>query len=378
MRFFVLVWLLVLALAAQARPGGDSNYNNASSATPAYQGPGDIVAFTGWYSCARSYSAAYAASGTGKACKLRRASDSTICDFDINTAGNLGGSDSGCSLGGGLTPAAFATQDATCTGTILSTTLTCSAASSTPHVGSSLTGAGITQPSWITACGTFTSGAGTCTLNQAQTVGVAETITMTYGLFVTEAYDQSGNAHHLVQPSFTADQPNFIPGCLGTNPCVTSNVAIQALPTASTFTPATGVVSLEGVAMRDNVAHTGPLITENAAAGNRFQTANSANTWTLAGGSSGTFNLTVSNSVAHAFNAVINGASSVVNVDGTETTGTATGSTTAGNIIGFTGAALQNTTYGELGVIDNVANSGTVRTNLCHNAFVYWGTATSC
>ena len=139
-----------------------------------YTGPGDIVSgATAWYGL-RAYNAAYA-TGSNNAVNYRRASDNATQNgvilasgaFDIATANT------------------FAGTNATCTGTISSTTLTCASASSTPHAGSTLTGAGITQPSYIVSCGTFTGGAGTCTLNAAQTVSVGETITMQYGLYVT-------------------------------------------------------------------------------------------------------------------------------------------------------------------------------------------------
>lgn len=179
-----------------------------SKASVTYTGPGDVVSgATAWYGL-RAYNAAYA-TAKSKAVNLRRASDNATCDFDVATTGALGVSDSGCGTGVGLSLAAFATQDATCTGTIASTTMTCASASSTPHAGSTLTGTGITQPSYIVSCGTFTGGAGTCTLNAAQTVSVGETITMTYGLYVTEAYDQSGNGHNIIQ-STAGNQPQLL------------------------------------------------------------------------------------------------------------------------------------------------------------------------
>ena len=75
---------------------------------------------------------------------------------------------------------------------------------------------------------------------------------------------------------------------------------------------------------------------------------------------------------------LLSGASSVFNIDGTETTGTATGNTTAGGIRLFGGTVSTNYRTGEFGFIDNVALTGTQRTNLCHNQHLYWSTATSC
>jgi hypothetical protein len=88
-----------------------------------------------------------------------------------------------------------------------------------------------------------------------------------------------------------------------------------------------------------------------------------------------------SQSAWHAMNAVTNGASSVSNVDGTETTG---------NVLSANG--FSNTIL-ELGRVDGWGNltgmeteggfwpgsfSFGQRTSMCHNQFTYWGTSTSC
>ena len=189
-----------------------------------YSGPGDIVSgATAWYGL-RAYNAAYA-TGSNKAINVRRASDNTTQDFLILASGAL-------DIASANT---FAGTDATCTGTISSTTLTCASASSTPHAGSTLTGTGITQPSYIVSCGTFTGGAGTCTLNASQTVSVGETITMQYGLYVTEAYDQSGNTHHATQAT-AADQPHLLPTCVNALPCLAYSSSVMVL-TATVAVP---------------------------------------------------------------------------------------------------------------------------------------------
>jgi len=51
--------------------------------------PGDIATFTAWYSCTRAYSAAIAATGTQKACDLRRVSDNATCTVLVGTNGNV-------------------------------------------------------------------------------------------------------------------------------------------------------------------------------------------------------------------------------------------------------------------------------------------------
>jgi hypothetical protein len=106
---------------------------------------------------------------------------------------------------------------------------------------------------------------------------------------------------------------------------------------------------------------------------------NSANTSFIYAGFAVT--TTASENALHAIQDVFNGALSTTNVDGTSTgslnpgSGSLSASTTvatgfyAGN--GFTGQA------NEMGVWATTF-SGTNMTNLCHNQFTYWGTATSC
>ena len=150
---------------------------------PTYTGPGDIVASaTAWYGL-RGYNAAYA-TGSNKSINVRRASDNTTQDILILSNGNL-------DIASANT---FAGTDATCQGstTGLSVTIAFTSCSATPKAGDTVTGTGISQPEYLTACGTFTAGAGSCTLTTAQNIGVAETVTMQVAMFVTKAYDQSG------------------------------------------------------------------------------------------------------------------------------------------------------------------------------------------
>lgn len=324
MKFALATILCLLASAAVAQVVGDgmgSPYGGSKTAVT-YTGPGDVVSgATAWYGL-RAYSSAQIG-GTQKAVNLRRASDNTTCDFDINTSGNLGGTDSGCGTGTGLSLAAFATQDATCTGTIASTTMTCASASSTPHAGSTLTGVGITQPSYIVSCGTFTGGAGACTLNTAQTVGVGETITMTYGLYVTEWYDQSGNNYHASQAT-AAQQPQLLPLCLGsatTLPCVSFvSASLQWLRETLFTTSISQPYSVSAVAERISAFTTGQSIISNfSGSGIDFNFFTTSTTFRMFAGSVGSFNITAG-AVLHAIEGVYNGASSIGYADGSSTT----------------------------------------------------------
>jgi len=77
-------WILTAATIAHAQ----MNATIVWDAGP-YEGPGDIVAFTAWYSCTRGYSAEVAATGTQAACDLRRVSDSDTCTALVGTNGDV-------------------------------------------------------------------------------------------------------------------------------------------------------------------------------------------------------------------------------------------------------------------------------------------------
>lgn len=87
-------FLAVTSPAAQAQStdllGHNSGPPYVVPIPPAYTGPGDIVSgWTAWYSQARAYSAAVAATGTQKAGDIRRASDNATCSPLIATNGSV-------------------------------------------------------------------------------------------------------------------------------------------------------------------------------------------------------------------------------------------------------------------------------------------------
>jgi hypothetical protein len=105
-----------------------------------------------------------------------------------------------------------------------------------------------------------------------------------------------------------------------------------------------------------------------------------ANAWE-ASGISTAITGTASDNALHAANAVFNSSSSVLNIDGTETTGNpGTISIASTDTVHFLSDGFDDTLFGlgnEGGILPS-GMSSTVRTNLCHNQFEYWGTATSC
>lgn len=343
------------------------------SIAASYTGPGDIVtSATAWYGL-RAYNAAYA-TGSNKSINVRRASDNATSDIVILSSGAL-------DIASANT---FATTDATCTGTIASTTLSCVSASSTPHVGSTLTGAGITQPSYITACGTFTAGTGTCTLNAAQTVSVGETITMQYGLYVTKIYDQSGGGNCSgacdIAQATAGNQPQLLPVCVGALPCIdfsTTSIFFFVTQTLSSTT----IVSMSIVGRRYSIRGGFPqTLFSTVNAGNQEEVGFTASANTVYVFSGSNVTATAADASFHAFQMVA-GTSAVANVDGTETTGNsgANAATTRINIgaSGTNGNPCTGCYFGEAGAWTATFSSGN-RSSMCHNQFTYWGTAASC
>ena len=140
--------------------------------------------------------------------------------------------------------------------------------------------------------------------------------------FVTEAYDQTGNGHNLTQAT-TADQPTLVFNC---NRLRALHGLKQqrhyGLPSAGNFTPATGVVSFEGVALRS--AATGSQVTlivreewHSRLKGSNPVATTSGQVELFVNASS--ISAAASNAAFHSMSAaVVNGASSIINVDGTE------------------------------------------------------------
>jgi hypothetical protein len=229
--------------------------------------------------------------------------------------------------------------------------------------------------------GTFTGGAGTLTTNGCGTVSVAVNTTLQYGLYVTKAYDQTlGNACASAScdtlQATPGNQPQWLPNCGNSLPCISLTTGTNSLSSANNLTPASGTVSFAGVGNEAVGSGNFKFLAENGTAGgNRIIMTGTV--WEITGGTSGTLTQTASAATTHSATAVMAGASSVMAVDGSEAAGTATGNTGAGLVSTF-GTASQTNYLNEIGFTDNVAFSGTVRTNLCHNMRLYYATAGSC
>lgn len=365
-------WLF-LALALLASPAEAQSIMSIVNARNVanYVGPVDAVpGATACYSLS-GCSAAYAGSGTNSAALIRRQSDNTTKEIVVLSNGAF---DSASAL-------AFGGIDVTATcSSVASTSLSCTGASSQPVTtgGDEITGTGITGPAFVTACGTFTVGTGTCTMNVARTVA-STTVTFHVGLFIRVWRDQTlGNkcasASCDIAAAVNANQPLLLLNCLnsGTLPCAAAPPSgPPTLSGSNNFTPATGVMTIVAVANRPS--GTGNVILRvNGATGSRIATAAGANTWSLLGGSSGTISATASDGTAHAAAGVVNGASSALYIDNTSTAGTAAGSTTAAVAAAFN--TVQPLYTGELLWYDNMAFSAGQVSTMHTNQAARWGT----
>jgi hypothetical protein len=384
--FFLLVGAALLAgIPAQAFwQSRDSNYNIAIASGATYTGPGDIVSGATAFYGLRAYNAAYAAT-PGLAVNVRRASDNVACDVNVATTGGFGLTTATCnsSTQGGITPSAFAGTDATATCTLATTTATCTGASSTPHVGSTITGASLTQPCLITAVGTFTAGAGTLTTSLAGTstscgtISVGETFTMTYGLFVTKAYDQSGNGNHVSQ-STAANQPQLLPFAFnsGTLPALLGSRSnpVQLLGNIPSLNQP---YSMTAVAQNigGNTSEYTYMVTGTSATAFGSCIEIFSNNFSMAAASR--VNIAAADGNPHAIQGIFNGSSSIGLVDGNVTSSLSPGTGTTGTFIEIMGRGPSGQSMSGYFVETGLWPSGFSSAQyggLHSNMSTYWGT----
>ena len=297
--------------------------------------------------------------GTTAEVSAVRYSDGTACDFVIATSGDLGGTAASCSVGSGLSIAAFAGTDATASCSISGNVATCSGASSTPNANDTITGAGITQPCIATQINTFTGGAGTINLAGAGsspcgTIGSAETLTFTWGVGVHELYDLTGNGYNSINNTTVAPPYPFLgyfdlmPICANGKPGLLAagdtqyyhffnTLGIQGNTTQPVWPPPSGLVqpwtavSVMGRINETTDAQAGVWQRSNDNVGIGF--ANSANlVWF---GATNANTVTASDGQLHMLQLVGNGSSSTGTVDNSATTSAGTFSQDMGQPLWF-------------------------------------------
>lgn len=334
-------------------------------------GPGDVVSGATAFWGLRGYNGAFA-TGANAAINIRRASDNATTDVVINTNGALDIASAN----------AFAGTAATCNASISGTTLTLQAGACSGgvlHINDTITGAGITQPAFISVigtCGGNTNGA-TCTVNSTQSVGT-ETITAQVAMFVTKMYDQTGNGHTASQTT-ASQQVHLLPTCINALPCM-DFVGTNYYPlTFGSDVPQPLTIS---TVVQRNAAFTSYAEIFRADGGGntlilRFDTT-ANNILQYAGGS--LIVVAATDLVTHAIQAVYNGASSAINVDGTDTTSINPGTQLLSSItpcIGGGQASCASTALdgylSELGIWPSAFSSGD-RASVRNNQRLYWGT----
>jgi hypothetical protein len=370
-------WLfLLIALSAPIQVFARGIITNvATSCTGGYQGPGDVLSGAAFWYGLRGYSCAYAGPGTNKAVNIRRASDSNTTDVVILANGSL-------DIASAIT---FAGTDVTCTSASASASFTVSLAgcSGTPNIGDTILGTvstgSIAGPLIVTSVGTFTGGAGTVVVfdflvsPNTQTFALTTT-TLTWGLYVKEVYDESGNAQNLVQAA-DVNQPQMPPSCDNSLPCFalmgnqwleggTSTVAqawVETLVYNSTSTAKWLVGKTAGWAFGSSAGSDLLVFYAGAAT----QEAATSGVWHAALGQG-------------------NSALSQILVDGTGTgaLSNANNSVSGPWALGALGGAEASTaftgTIAEFGVWGSSFVWATSAIPLCHNQHLYWGTPTSC
>jgi hypothetical protein len=203
-------------------------------------------------------------------------------------------------------------------------------------------------------------------------VATATTFCAATTCFVTKFYDQSGNTRDISQAT-AGNQPQIFlsSGPSAGYPYVSFTAGSMALTSASNFTPTTGVLSFSAVANRASGTGAGKMM--RGGSPNEFDVKSaSANNWAIIGGTSGSVTGAATDATWHAGSALLNGASSVIGIDNTDTTGTATGSGGAG-AWGMTGANSTTMKIVESGFWYNITFTAQNRTDLSAQQHSAWG-----
>lgn len=236
-------------------------------------------------------------------------------------------------------------------------------------------------------CGTATASGGVVTFPLISGLSCNGAISCNISKF----YDQSGsnkcNSNTSpcdVAQSTNANRPLLVFNCLGALPCARGTIAAATyLVTATTKAVVNQPYTVSSVSRRTgsftSQQGVGFSVTTNDAI---FGFTSSTNTVFMAIVGQTSLTASASDSAAHAFQMVYNSASSDINVDNTRTTGTVAVATAFGPraYTLMSGSSASNHFTGdffEVGIWGS-AFSSTQETNMCHNQFIYWGTATSC
>ena len=164
-------------------------------------------------------------------------------------------------------------------------------------------------------------------------------------------YDQSGNGRNITNGTI-ANQPVYVPNCIGSLPCVELTLATQVLQSAS-FTPATGAASINVVANRVSGTAGCVWLRQNAAAGNRLQASSGlANFWAQSA-TAGGGNVSVLDNAWHSGTGLFNGASSSIAIDGNTATAMSLTNAVGAGAMALVGGATTTCRQFEMVLWDN-------------------------
>lgn len=198
-------------------------------------------------------------------------------------------------------------------------------------------------------------------------------------LTVNTKYDQTGNSADYT--SGGGNQPTLTISCNVTAlPCTSSTTDTHNL-TIATISAVSTPYTVSAVSERTGTNGLFQQIWHGGGTGNSSEQVgytSSANTIFIGGNE---ISASATDGTQHVINGVLNGSSSVLNIDGTETTGTtsASGTSTTWCIMEYncSGAAGLIGDISEIGVNSTALSSGN-RTALCHNQRIYYGISGSC
>jgi hypothetical protein len=183
-------------------------------------------------------------------------------------------------------------------------------------------------------------------------------------------YDQSGVARDLVQTT-AANQPQLIFNCLGSLPCWQFTAATQILQSVAAIAPA-GPVTMSAVANR-SVGTTGGCawMRMNGSGTNRLTTNAAPNGWVIA---PTVLLATAADAAWHAGLGILHATAgqSVLNIDGTEVTGSTAPVATSGTTA-VLGAATTTCLLGEAIFWGAYAVAPGERATLVNNQRSFWG-----
>jgi hypothetical protein len=194
--------------------------------------------------------------------------------------------------------------------------------------------------------------------------------------FVDTIYDQVGT-HTLIQATTTA-QPQLTFNCLNTTlPCLTFTAASTQFLSGA-FTTIAQPNTFSFVAERTGAATMGAVLgADNAAQAGFNAVANQA--FIFAGTTQA---VSATDSALHATQAVMQGATSTMNVDGTLSGSLSAGTSSIATPLqlGASGVGTNplNGLFGEAIVFGGIAVPPTNQTTLCHNQRLYWGSGGTC